>query len=43
MATMKFSSLGIIRIKMPAMKAMIGEMCAVVRVMTISFRVGSYL
>jgi hypothetical protein len=33
---MKFSSLGIIRIKMPAMRAIIGEMCAGVMVMTIS-------
>jgi hypothetical protein len=33
---MKFSNLGIIRIKMPAMRAMIGEMCAGVRVMTFS-------
>jgi hypothetical protein len=37
---MKFSNLGIIRIAMPAMRAMIGEMCAGVRVMMI---VGSYL
>jgi hypothetical protein len=40
MATMKFSNLGIIKIKMPAMRAMIGEMCAGVRVTTISVMVG---
>jgi hypothetical protein len=38
---MKFSNLGIIKIKMPAMSAMIGEMCAVVRVTTISEVLGS--
>jgi hypothetical protein len=32
-ATMKFSSLGMIKIKRPAITEMIGEMCATVRVM----------
>ena len=40
---MKFSNLGIIKIKMPAMRATTGEMCAGVRVMTISEVVGSYV
>jgi hypothetical protein len=32
MATMKFRNRGIIRIKTPAIRAMIGEMCAAVMV-----------
>jgi hypothetical protein len=40
MATMKFSNLGIIRIKMPAARATIGEICARVRVITIFSVVG---
>jgi hypothetical protein len=41
MATMKLRNRGIIRIKTPAIRAMIGEMCAAVIVIEISGMMGA--